>query len=237
MKGNIANFSSTNGQPARPSAPAARALRIPRHDHCWYAIARAAMRSPVVVAASLAALLAAPLAAAEPCRPAESPRAAAQPSASARGPLGHRNGLDLDESQPGLLAELEFAEGSTRLPDASVCQLVQVATWARDHFDGLVIIDGHADASGPEAGNVRLSLRRARLVRDQLLALGVDPSQIVISAFGPEGRRHARVAVWGTRDSLEDVIAKRRVDEPRRASPARGQPRQARPSPAPRRSL
>jgi hypothetical protein len=57
---------------------------------------------------------------------------------------------------------------------------------------------------------VRLSLRRARLVRDQLIAIGVDPSQIIISAFGSEGRRHARVAVWGTRNSLESVIANRR---------------------------
>ncbi|HEY5948633.1 MAG TPA: OmpA family protein [Kofleriaceae bacterium] len=110
----------------------------------------------------------------------------------------------------GLLAEIEFHEGSTRMPDASGSQLGQVAAWANDNFDGLVIVDGHADARGPAAGNVRLSLRRARLVRDQLIAIGVDPSQIIISAFGSEGRRAARVAVWGTHNSLESVIASRR---------------------------
>jgi hypothetical protein len=110
----------------------------------------------------------------------------------------------------GLLAEIEFPEGSTRFRDGAGSQLGHIAAWANDNFDGLVVVDGHADARGPHAGNVRLSLRRARLVRDQLIAIGVDPSQIIISAFGSEGRRHTRVTVWGTRNSLESVIANRR---------------------------
>src|SRR5262245_31148065 len=110
----------------------------------------------------------------------------------------------------GLLAEIQFADGSTRFPDAAGSQLGQIAAWANDNFDGLVVIDGHADVRGPAAGNVRLSLRRARLVRDQLIAIGVDPSQIVISAFGADSGRDARVTVWGTRNSLESVIANRR---------------------------
>jgi hypothetical protein len=115
-----------------------------------------------------------------------------------------------DHRRVGLLAEIEFGEGSVRMPAASGSQLGQIAAWANDHFDGLVVIDGHADARGPAAGSVRLSMRRARLVRDQLIAIGVDPSQIIISAFGSEGRRTARVAVWGSRDTLESVIAKHR---------------------------
>ena len=110
----------------------------------------------------------------------------------------------------GLLAEIIFSEGSTRMPDASGSQLGQIAAWANDNFDGLVVVDGHADAKGPAANNVKLSLRRARLVRDQLIAIGVDPSQIIVTAFGSEGKRPARVAVWGTRNSLESVIANRK---------------------------
>lgn len=136
--------------------------------------------------------------------------------------------------QPGLLAELEFREGSARMPDASGSQLGRVAAWANDHFDALIVIDGHADATGPAAGNVRLSMRRARLVRDQLVAIGVDPSQIIITAFGSEGRRHARVAVWGTDDTLESVIAKhrraRRLELPQPDTRTRdSDPRHARP--------
>lgn len=131
----------------------------------------------------------------------------------------------------GLLAELTFAEGQLRLPDAAGSQLGRIAAWAEENFDGLVVIDGHADRTGPSAGNVRLALRRARLVRDQLLALGVDPNQLIISAFGSEkNRRHARVTIWGTHNSAEQVIGARRkayVDQ---------EPVQARPTPARTRS-
>ena len=129
----------------------------------------------------------------------------------------------------GLLAEINFNSGQLRLPDAAGSQLGRVAAWAEENFDGLVVLDGHADSRGENAGNVRLALQRARLVRDQLLGLGVDPDQIVISAFGPEKREKARVAVWGTHDSRESVMAARRrahaiIDTPRR---------QARPGPRP----
>lgn len=111
--------------------------------------------------------------------------------------------------QVGLLAEIHFSEGSARLPEGSGSQLGQIAAWAEENFDGLIVLDGHADHRGKAAHNIRLSLRRARLVRDQLIALGVDPDQIIIAAFNSEQRPRARVAVWGTHNSLEQVIAKR----------------------------
>src|SRR5512146_721044 len=67
----------------------------------------------------------------------------------------------------GLLAEINFNSGQLRLPDAAGSQLGRVAGWADENFDGLVVIDGHADNRGEHAGNVRLALQRARLVRDQ----------------------------------------------------------------------
>jgi len=111
----------------------------------------------------------------------------------------------------GLLAEIHFGNGQLRLPDAAGSQLGRVAAWAEENFDGLVVLDGHADRSGPKADNVQLALRRARLVRDQLVGLGVDPDQIIISAFGAEAHRpQARVAIWGTHNSREQVIGSRR---------------------------
>lgn len=111
----------------------------------------------------------------------------------------------------GLLAELSFGAGETRLPDAAGSQLGRVAAWAEENFDGLVVLDGHADRHGPKADNIRLALARARLVRDQLVSLGVDPDQIIISAFGAETHRpKARVAIWGTHNTREQVIAARR---------------------------
>ena len=122
----------------------------------------------------------------------------------------------------GLLAEINYPEGQARLPDATSGQLRRIAAWADDNFDGFVVIDGHADKSGPDAGNTKLALKRARIVRDQLLALGVDPNQLTISAFGSENRPKARVAVWGTR---EQSIGERKTAK-------KDQKVYARPSPA-----
>jgi outer membrane protein OmpA-like peptidoglycan-associated protein len=121
----------------------------------------------------------------------------------------------------GLLAEINYPEGQARLPEATSGQLRRIAAWADDNFDGYVVIDGHADRSGPDAGNTKLALKRARIVRDQLLALGVDPSQLTITAFGSEDRPKARVAVWGTR---EQSIGKRKTEKKQKVY--------ARPSPA-----
>lgn len=111
----------------------------------------------------------------------------------------------------GLLAELHFDAGRLRLPDASGSQIGRVAAWAEENFDGLVVIDGHADRYGAKANNVRLALQRARLVRDQLVGLGVNPDQIIITAFGAEQHHaRARVAIWGTHNTREQVTASRR---------------------------
>lgn len=118
-------------------------------------------------------------------------------SASAR---AEPRGVAHQPAPSSLLGEVEFRDGSARLSEHDGSQLAEIAAWAKDHAEALIVIDGHADARGQAAGNVRLSLARARLVRAQLLALDVDPHQIVVSAFGAEDRRRARVTVWGTRD-------------------------------------
>lgn len=127
----------------------------------------------------------------------------------ATAPAAAQPGRMSQNPRAGLLAELRFAEGSSRLPDAAGSRLGRIAAWAEEHYDGLVVVDAHADAFGPDRSNTRLTLRRARLVREHLIALGVDPNQIIVSAFGPDGRRRARVSIWGTRNSLDQVMASR----------------------------
>jgi outer membrane protein OmpA-like peptidoglycan-associated protein len=108
----------------------------------------------------------------------------------------------------GQLAELAFASGSAELAldaDGKIAEQLDAAiTWAHDHPDGLIVLDGHADPTGPRLFNVRLSLRRAKAVRAHLVAGGIDPVQIVIAAFGDDGPRHDRsVVIWGTRAGTE----------------------------------
>jgi outer membrane protein OmpA-like peptidoglycan-associated protein len=113
----------------------------------------------------------------------------------------------------GLLAEIKFGDGSMGMPDASGSQLRRVAAWAQENDDGLVVLDGFADRAGQTRGNIGLSLRRARLVRDQLIGLGVDPDQIVVTAFGAGAHRFSRVTIWGTQNSVEQVFAARSAAE------------------------
>jgi outer membrane protein OmpA-like peptidoglycan-associated protein len=115
----------------------------------------------------------------------------------------------------GQLASVEFKHGSADLvvrADTSLARdLGEVAAWAAENPDGLVVLDGHADRKGPRRVNRKLSLDRAKVVRDQLIELTVDPNQIVIAAFGetgPKAQRNRKVVVWGTRAGLKAVAAR-----------------------------
>jgi outer membrane protein OmpA-like peptidoglycan-associated protein len=69
----------------------------------------------------------------------------------------------------------------------------------------LIVIHGHADATGRAAANKVLSMRRAAAVKKQLVKLGADPKRVKIVAHGskdpaasnatPEGRAQNRRAV------------------------------------------
>ena len=75
---------------------------------------------------------------------------------------------------------------AARVSDPRV--LTAVATW----FDGgspdwkfaRFQIDGHADRSGTDAYNQRLSERRAQAVAEYLMARGVMPQQMAMRSFG-----------------------------------------------------
>ena len=52
--------------------------------------------------------------------------------------------------------------------------------------DGVVHISlaGYTDRAGPEAYNDKLSLRRARAVRNALVERGIDSKRILVSSYG-----------------------------------------------------
>jgi OmpA-OmpF porin, OOP family len=55
-----------------------------------------------------------------------------------------------------------------------------------------VRIEGHTDASGAPAANVALSQRRAEAVRDYLVQLGADSSQLSAVGLGASDPRDAK---------------------------------------------
>jgi len=130
---------------------------------------------------------------------------------------------DQRSSHPGVgeLASFQFAHGSAALDPnhdgAPNTDLGQIAGWIEEHPDGLIVLDGHADPTGPNNVNLRLSFARAKAVREELMNLGVDPDHIVIAAFGeggPQSTRDRRVVAWGTRAGMKAVVARTRAIGP-----------------------
>lgn len=88
--------------------------------------------------------------------------------------------LDLEET-------LRFPLGSAEAENLPVAD--DVATWLKEHPDvRLLRVEGHADQTGGSAYNRELSLRRATVVRDRLVALGIAPERLEVVASG-EARR------------------------------------------------
>ena len=112
----------------------------------------------------------------------------------------------------GQLAAVPFDHGSAQLTahtDTTLARdLGEVAAWAQENPDGLLVLDAHTDRTGSKKVNKQLSLERAKAVRDQLLLLDVDPNQIVIAAFGESSKSARKVVVWGTRAGMKAIVAR-----------------------------
>ena len=74
-----------------------------------------------------------------------------------------------------------FDKGKSTLnPDAQ--RAIRVGAAAYIGIGTQVVITGYADKSGNAAANTELAKKRARTVRDELVALGVEPRRIVLAA-------------------------------------------------------
>lgn len=68
---------------------------------------------------------------------------------------------------------IRFEESSAELQQASRELLDEVAAALRPCLGSIIAITGHTDASGPEPGNIALSMDRARAVREELVQRGI----------------------------------------------------------------
>lgn len=112
--------------------------------------------------------------------------------------------LHCQEDVAGLLRNrsIRFEESSSSLDPASVKLLDEVADALRPCLGSIISITGHTDKIGDEAGNVQLSMQRARAVReglvrrgiprDGLRALGVG-SSVPVEGLTPEDPANRRI--------------------------------------------
>ncbi len=86
--------------------------------------------------------------------------------------------------EAGITMDLLFRTDEHALADSTGDRLSSLAATLATMRDINVQLDGFADERGDEAYNYNLSAQRVEFVRDQLVAAGVHPSRIQISAHG-----------------------------------------------------
>jgi outer membrane protein OmpA-like peptidoglycan-associated protein len=107
-------------------------------------------------------------------------------------------------------ADLLFEFNSSRLRPAALPLLREWAVClARE--TGVFSVDGHADAVGSDAYNLRLSIARANSVRDELVRNGVWSDMLVVRGFG-ESRPVASNLTASGRARNRRVEVNRKVD-------------------------
>jgi outer membrane protein OmpA-like peptidoglycan-associated protein len=133
----------------------------------------------------------------------------------AEGTIGHDLGQFLgssggDASKRFVFEHLGFEFGTTDLTPGSLPALESVAAALRAYPDARVVVEGHTDSIGAPETNERLSLDRASLLKNALVARGVAADRITTKGVGqehpiasndtPEGRaRNRRIELIVTR--------------------------------------
>lgn len=103
------------------------------------------------------------------------------------------------------LGDVFFAAGQAEIAAAARDNLGAVLDVLARHPDRSVNIEGHTDSSGPDDANLALSERRARSVREALIAQGADPARITATGFG-------ETQPIASNDSAEGRARNRRVE-------------------------
>lgn len=104
-----------------------------------------------------------------------------------------------DELNIELKNDVLFDVDSSALRSESRTMLKEMASVFARYPDQTIAVEGHADSTGTEEHNQRLSERRAATVSDYLVDSGVNPSRILSRGYGetrpkasndtPEGRQ------------------------------------------------
>jgi outer membrane protein OmpA-like peptidoglycan-associated protein len=93
----------------------------------------------------------------------------------------------IEEGRITILETIRFEPNSSTIERSSYSTLDQIALTVRKHQQIQSIeIGGHTDSTGPRELNMRLSLERARAVRQYLIAHGIPPARLSARGFGPD---------------------------------------------------
>jgi peptidoglycan-associated lipoprotein len=86
----------------------------------------------------------------------------------------------------GLIRDAFFGYDEATLSGDAQSALTASANWLRQNARYNLLIEGHCDERGTEQYNLALGDRRASIVRDYLVTLGVDAGRIRTVSYGEE---------------------------------------------------
>ena len=84
------------------------------------------------------------------------------------------------------LAQIHFPFGGSNLEPSETVLMDANVQWLQANSNLLVIVEGHCDERGTEEYNLALGERRARAVRDYLLARGIAADRVTLVSYGEE---------------------------------------------------
>jgi len=79
-----------------------------------------------------------------------------------------------------------FETDSSSLTPVATATLNKQATWLNRYSQYRILIEGHADERGTREYNIALGARRASVVVNYLVSMGVNPARITSKSFGKE---------------------------------------------------
>jgi len=85
-----------------------------------------------------------------------------------------------------LYEDVYFKADSTELLPSSKGLLDRKVDWLKAHPDPLVVIEGHCDARGSSAFNMRLGDARAGKIKTYLVQKGIQASRLLVISYGEE---------------------------------------------------
>jgi outer membrane protein OmpA-like peptidoglycan-associated protein len=101
------------------------------------------------------------------------------------------SGESAAQAQNAAPVEVFFDTDSAAVSSSADAQLQQLANWARCNPGAAILLNGHADARGTQAYNLKLSGERAAAVRQKLIGMGVPSDHIVVVVYGENGTKRA----------------------------------------------
>lgn len=90
------------------------------------------------------------------------------------------------QEESGLFEDIYFEYDAYDIRDEAKPILQGLAAWFLENGTTKILVEGHCDERGTNEYNLALGDRRAKAVRDYLVALGIAPDRIRMISYGEE---------------------------------------------------